>query len=149
MLRKCVECGREALEIEDLRDFLKCPRSTFNRKNLCLRCHNKRTKERKKEDAEKYSTTLAPKEMMKQYGCTREEYHERMEGKEHCEICGKHESFSRFGKLCYDHDHDTMAFRGALCSTCNMGIGLLGDNIEGLTNALAYLEHHQAQQNAG
>lgn len=39
-----------------------------------------------------------------------------------------------------DHVHGTYKFRGYLCSNCNSGIGKLGDNIEGLEKALAYLK---------
>lgn len=38
-----------------------------------------------------------------------------------------------------DHDHETGVFRGLLCNKCNLGIGLLGDNVESLRAALTYL----------
>lgn len=41
--------------------------------------------------------------------------------------------------LVVDHNHVTMKVRGLLCSNCNTGIGLLGDNIHLLQNAIAYL----------
>lgn len=53
-----------------------------------------------------------------------------------CQKCGSTH------RLQYDHDHDTMAFRGVLCWDCNVGIGKLGDSIEGLEAALAYLRRH-------
>jgi Recombination endonuclease VII len=52
-----------------------------------------------------------------------------------CECCG--EKFTE--TPCIDHDHKTLLFRGWICRTCNTGIGLLGDNLEGIANALAYL----------
>ena len=52
-----------------------------------------------------------------------------------CDCCGRKEQ-----KLKLDHDHATLKFRGWLCDNCNTGIGRLGDNIEGLKRALAYLE---------
>ena len=39
-----------------------------------------------------------------------------------------------------DHCHDTDVFRGWLCHRCNVGIGFLGDTLEGLNKAIAYLE---------
>lgn len=42
--------------------------------------------------------------------------------------------------LILDHDHKTNKFRGWLCKSCNVGIGHLGDNIEGVINALKYLK---------
>ena len=51
-----------------------------------------------------------------------------------CECCG------RIDKLQLDHAHGgTRAFRGHLCRSCNIGIGHLGDTIEGVSRALAYL----------
>lgn len=43
------------------------------------------------------------------------------------------------GPLVLDHDHETGAGRGWLCSTCNSGLGKLGDTIEGLQRAIVYL----------
>lgn len=43
-------------------------------------------------------------------------------------------------KLVMDHIHGTDHIRGLLCHSCNTGIGKLGDNIEGLERALAYLK---------
>lgn len=43
-----------------------------------------------------------------------------------------------------DHCHATGKFRGWLCRTCNLGIGQLNDNIEGLIRALAYLQKNGA-----
>ena len=61
-----------------------------------------------------------------------------------CERCEKPETNidSRTGfprLLALDHCHETGVFRGWLCAGCNMGIGLLGDNEEGLLKALDYL----------
>lgn len=42
-----------------------------------------------------------------------------------------------------DHDHSTNKFRAMIHRKCNSGIGLLGDSIDRLHKALAYLEKHQ------
>jgi hypothetical protein len=54
-----------------------------------------------------------------------------------CAICGGLPG-GRWYHL--DHDHETGRARGFLCGRCNKGLGLLGDNIEGLERALAYLK---------
>jgi hypothetical protein len=42
-------------------------------------------------------------------------------------------------KICIDHDHLTMAIRGALCHFCNVGLGKFDDSVELLANAIRYL----------
>jgi hypothetical protein len=42
--------------------------------------------------------------------------------------------------LALDHDHETGQFRGWLCTSCNIGLGMLGDSREGLERALAYID---------
>lgn len=65
-----------------------------------------------------------------------------------CQCCGQiptHQEGMRTKGLVCDHDHETNQFRGWICRNCNHGIGKLGDNIEGLKQALRYLE--QARDN--
>ena len=51
-----------------------------------------------------------------------------------CPICKKHTE-----DWVLDHCHKYEIFRGYICRYCNSGIGLLGDDTEGLVNALNYL----------
>jgi Recombination endonuclease VII len=60
-----------------------------------------------------------------------------------CDVCGRTPK-----KLAVDHDHETGVIRGLLCTRCNAAIGHLGDTIEGLKKALAYLER-AANENPG
>ena len=57
-----------------------------------------------------------------------------------CECCGKKETARRNKELSIDHCHVTGSFRGWLCSRCNTGIGMLGDNLTGAESAVAYLK---------
>lgn len=41
-----------------------------------------------------------------------------------------------------DHCHHTGLFRGWLCGKCNTAIGKLGDTLEGVKRAVAYLEKY-------
>ena len=56
-----------------------------------------------------------------------------------CECCGA-AAFLLEKALCLDHDHKTGKFRGWVCDRCNTGLGKLGDSVEGLRKAVAYLE---------
>ncbi len=42
-------------------------------------------------------------------------------------------------RLVMDHDHKTGKFRGFLCTSCNKGLGLLGDSEKALAKAFHYL----------
>lgn len=55
-----------------------------------------------------------------------------------CELCGATD------KICIDHDHNTGKVRGGLCSNCNSGIGMFGDNVDLLKKALDYLLKHKS-----
>lgn len=40
-----------------------------------------------------------------------------------------------------DHDHSTGAVRGVLCSRCNRGLVIFGDNYDGIHRVLTYLKN--------
>lgn len=67
-----------------------------------------------------------------------------------CECCGKPETrISRWGTvtvLHLDHCHATGAFRGWLCNSCNLALGRLGDNEDGVRKLLTYLERTRITQ---
>lgn len=68
---------------------------------------------------------------------------------DHCECCGKLETTVRKGSLLclhLDHCHGSNKFRGWLCNACNLGIGKLGDTVESLERALAYLKRAECPQ---
>lgn len=72
-------------------------------------------------------------------GITKEQYDivfKLQEGK--CAICGLPPKDNH--ALAMDHNHATNEFRGLLCKECNRALGLFGDNIDVLTNAVNYLK---------
>ena len=58
-----------------------------------------------------------------------------------CECCGKENRRA----LALDHCHESGRFRGWLCDKCNLGIGKLGDTVEALERALAYLKRSECE----
>lgn len=55
-----------------------------------------------------------------------------------CAICGKQPKGKR--PLAVDHNHHTQAIRGLLCDACNIGIGMLQEDVVVLKAAIGYLE---------
>ena len=47
--------------------------------------------------------------------------------------------------LVADHDHKTGFVRGMVCTKCNAGLGMLGDDIDGLKKALKYLTNSHSK----
>ncbi len=82
---------------------------------------------------------LKNRDLKKNYGITSEVYNAmRMEQDCRCAICGKHEIENKT-RLGVDHCHITKRIRGLLCHSCNLAIGMLKDDVNILTNAIAYL----------
>jgi hypothetical protein len=87
--------------------------------------------------------------MKSQYGVTRKQYDDMLEAQGGCcAICGSTTPRGRHKTFVVDHDHSCCpgdrscgaCVRGLLCSTCNIAIGLLGDDAAGVRSALSYLE---------
>jgi len=61
-----------------------------------------------------------------------------------CAVCGSAE-WGHMGPL-VDHDHKTGEVRGIVCHKCNIGIGLIGDNLERAKSVVDYLEKAQSRR---
>jgi hypothetical protein len=73
------------------------------------------------------------------YNITLEQYNIILKNQNNkCAICDipQSECIRRFD---VDHNHHTKEIRGLLCPNCNKGIGLFGESIEILQNAIQYL----------
>ncbi len=84
--------------------------------------------------------------LKRKFGITVEDY-ERMWDDQRglCAICDKPETKvvkGRLNWLSVDHNHDTGAVRGLLCSRCNAGIGWMQDDPELLRAAANYLDRY-------
>ena len=61
-----------------------------------------------------------------------------------CECCGKDPTLQQYHSFwILDEDHENDCFRGWLCNGCNLAIGYLGDNIEGVLKAFKYLKRKE------
>jgi hypothetical protein len=78
-------------------------------------------------------------------GVTDEHYRAKLAEQDgRCAICGVNKC-SRGYAMAADHCHATGKPRGVLCGNCNRGLGLLGDNAEGLRRAFAYLVRYETE----
>jgi len=109
-MKICTQCGLE----KPLSDFKKGDGAHRSRRNRCKKCMRK---------SDSVALKLR-KEYLSKYGFVPET----------CACCG-----TKSSKLVCDHNHTTESFRGFICHNCNRGIGLLGDNLEGIVNAQRYL----------
>lgn len=87
-----------------------------------------------------YSREYGRKHRLKKLGITQEAVdtcYELQNGK--CRLYQRPFKLVGKGSMAVDHDHTTGRFRGLLCASCNGALGALGDSVEGLERALAYL----------
>jgi hypothetical protein len=78
------------------------------------------------------------------YGLTLEIYNAQLVLQDgHCALCARTPEQEPWGRLSVDHDHSKpqdspLYFRGLLCNTHNVALGVLGDTEEALLKAIAY-----------
>ena len=140
--RVCKTCGRE-LEIT----FFQTYGPKKRRRHSCKECRAVQTRVRKEyespEHRERRLAQMREGNLRRNFGITSEELADMIEIREGlCDICGKPETRIIDGKLkplCVDHSHTTGKVRGLLCSKCNVGLGMFGDNSDVLVKALHYL----------
>lgn len=109
----------------------------LNRK--CRLCYNAYMRDWYSKNTEKHKERMrksrnVPRDRAKKYGLTVEQVDAMLE--EHNGLC--HSCLSKPAAV-IDHCHETNAVRGMLCQECNLGIGLLGDDLESVQKAVEYL----------
>ena len=136
--KSCNKCGTEKYVSE----FSPHSGGEFGRHGTCKAC-------RREQASERYRTNPEPqwaanqRYILKRFGWTVADYtalHDLQAGK--CALCSRVPVGRR---LHLDHDHETNEVRGILCAGCNVALGNLGDSIEGLERAIAYLKSPPAR----
>lgn len=99
-------------------------RKTTRTEKVCTACN--RSRKRAWNIKSKYGIEIAHYDKL----------YKKQKGK--CAICQ-----TKYPVLHVDHDHDTKAVRGLLCSNCNTSLGLLKENVSTFCNAIVYLVEHR------
>jgi hypothetical protein len=107
---------------------------------ICIYCEKKKLiVDFPKHSMYKDKLDMRCRQCIKEHSQVRRRLHKKAPPKpEVCECCK-----TKPRKWCLDHDHVTSEFRGWLCERCNTGIGKLGDNLNGVINAVNYLVSRQ------
>ncbi len=122
-------------------------------KRRCIECANERKKQYRLQDSEKFrhrareryqTIRISKPHQPREAGWRRQgiqitynEFLALLEKQNYeCAICA--DSIGRSAAV--DHDHKTGCIRGALCSSCNHGIGKFHEDVALLRRAIAYLE---------
>jgi hypothetical protein len=86
------------------------------------------------------------KQMLKDHGITNPQDALDSFGQLTCTTCGQPCKTGQ--RLCMDHCHQTLRFRGWLCQRCNHTLGRVGDNSALLRNLADYLDRAKTRPHA-
>jgi hypothetical protein len=115
----------------------------YNKKNRAAITERKRRyrENMTEEQRAKYLEGRRAASIMKRYGVSLDDYEAMLAAQGGtCALCSRTPENERFKKLSIDHCHVTGRVRGLLCASCNHSLGKLGDTIERLKRAAAYVE---------
>jgi len=115
-------------------------------KSACKVCQSAGARKWAKDNPERHALTRFKFNLMQRYGLTWQQYEAMLVAQDHrCAICGTAEE-TKLGpngttvRMSVDHCHETGRVRGLLCNRCNRALGLLGDSVDLLRAAIAYVE---------
>jgi hypothetical protein len=138
--KQCNKCK----QIKSVQHFGPYPRSKDGRREVCADCRNAHARADRLKRPEHYRDA----DYRSIYGISLIEYEKLFEKQGRvCAICGKLPDNpagagknERNKRLHVDHNHLTGAVRGLLCRNCNVGIGLLGEDVVVLEAAIQYIK---------
>lgn len=143
MHKTCVRCGENKLHSEFYKEKRVADGLTARCKSCTKDCaqnsyENNKEVVKSRQKKKYCSVKRRERTLMENYGMTPSDYDEMYQQQQGaCKICEKN-----FDQLCVDHCHNTGKVRGLLCQKCNKAIGLLGDNLNYLSNAITYIAEH-------
>lgn len=134
----CTTCQ----ETKPLTDYYKNNRRRDGYNTQCKSCLDAYKASWVKNDEVNIKNKRENSRLLKRYGISSDDYMKLLKDQDYtCAICNctPEQGRGNTNRLSVDHCHETGKVRGLLCQKCNTGLGLLGDNKEGLQKALDYL----------
>ncbi len=132
MCKPCVNAKNNEWRKANKGKVAECKRRYAMRNWEAIRKHQREYMEAHKVEAAEYRRRW---NLAKRYGITLEQYADMWDRQGGlCGVCRLNRK-----KMVVDHDHDTGKVRGILCQRCNVSIGGLGDNVDGVMRAVRYL----------
>lgn len=114
---------------------------------ICSREQSAAARLRRRGEDPRYLQRERDTKIQRLYGLTRDQYLAKLEEQDgSCGLCGA--AFSDGDPPHVDHDHSCCpgkkscgeCVRRLLCRNCNLGLGYFGDNVDRLSQAIAYLQ---------
>lgn len=135
-MKRCCKCNTK----KPLTKFYKYTRSKDGLQAACKVCMTLYQQEYRAKNpgvARSSNRRRSLTRKLAQYGVSYEDAKAILEEQgSRCRICRAKK------KLVIDHDHETMEFRGFICSHCNTGLGMFFDSPDFLIAAARYLQDH-------
>lgn len=128
---KTLKICKKCYNVKEVSEFYlkKCKNNRQNRfHHICKKCHNIRP--------DGYITNYIRK---LKFNISKEEYDLILKSQNNCcAICNKNrELFKR--DFAIDHCHKSNKIRGLLCTRCNIGIGMLQEDLSIMDSAIKYI----------
>ena len=131
-MKACTKCG-VVKELDAFATLGKGRSSPDGKTATCRECLNEKGRRWYRNQTRAYHR-------MSRYGLSEETYKQMLEAQGFkCALCGSLDPRRKQGFV-VDHCHSTGKIRGLLCHPCNIALGMLGDDADGLTRALNYVK---------
>jgi hypothetical protein len=132
----CSKCDQR----KDVALFNKAKQCVGGVRPECKECESKLSSLNQKKRRATNPDTFRNSALKQKFGITFSVYELMLEDQGYaCAICQNKSPGKKNRYFCVDHCHKTGRIRGLLCYSCNAGLGLLGDNVDGVLAALNYL----------
>ena len=128
---------------EEYRTYAKAWRQSHRERGLCIACNAPAAPGIA--ECDKHRTASLANERRRKFGLSPTDVAALLSGQGNaCAICSRPFDFARRAAFQIDHDHETGELRGALCTSCNRGLGFFFDDPDLMRRAAEYVESRRS-----